>query len=128
MTREQALKEARKRFGKDARIQVYDKCSSPEARGDALATVKAARARIEAIEAEIAERLKALDWYQALRAEQKAERETIKSIGNAAMYYKFNVGKVSNVGGLSFYHVDGQGDTWEQAFAQADRGRVKRTA
>jgi hypothetical protein len=123
MTRDQALRQAVKRWGKSAYVQARERLSSPESRAAAGDTVKAARARIDAIDVEIRERLALLDWYQALQAERKAERAKMAAVGANAMYYKFSVGKVSNVGGMAFYSVGGQGDTWEQAFAQADGKR-----
>ena len=118
MTREQAQREATKRWGKQACIRASESLSSPEKRTAAKAMRDAGKARIEAIDAEIKKRLLELDWYTALLAEKKNLRDKwgqVKGTGDLS-YYKFSVGK--DVGYA--FHVCGSGDTWEEAFAQAD--------
>ena len=118
MTRDQALKEARKRWGDKAIIRAYDSLSSERKRETAAALFDEAKARIEAIDAEIKARLEALDWYQALLAERRLLVKQKQDNLGEKLYKKFAVGKDSS--GIAF-HVCGQGDTWEEAFAEADR-------
>ena len=117
MTRDKALREAQRRWGKKALIRAYDRISSPEERAEAREYFDAAKARIEAIDREIADRLAALDWYQALKAERAAMVKDKQTHIGRMSYYKFTVGRDSM--GIAFA-VEGQGDTWEMAFAQAD--------
>ena len=127
MTRQQAVAAAKKRWPLKAHIQAYDSVSSPEKRAVAAAEMAAARSRREAINAEVAARLKELDWYQALMAERRTATETLREAGRA-VYYKFSVGEVLGIG----FHVYGQGDTCGEAFAKADeraaRERQRRAA
>lgn len=115
MTREQAMKEARKRWGARAMIRAHERLSSPEQREAAAAEVRAMKDRRDAIEREINERLAALDWYQQLTAERKDVVKNIEQNRWRQAYYKFAVG--SDMGFA--FHVRGSGDTWEQAFANA---------
>jgi hypothetical protein len=124
VTRAQALKAAKKRWGKRALVRANDALSSPERRDEARTRTIALRSRRTAIEAEIAERLAALDWYQALRAEQRAVAAELDRVNVRQSYYKFAVGRAS-LGGFVF-SIEGEGDTWEDAFAKAD-ARVKGT-
>lgn len=119
MTRQQAEREAKKRWGAKGIIRASDSLSSPEKRNAAKALRDTCKARIEAIDAEIKQRLSQIDWYQALLAEKKSLRDEwgqIRGTGHLS-YYKFSVGKDL---GYAF-HVCGNGDTWEEAFAEADR-------
>jgi seryl-tRNA synthetase len=115
MTREQAAREAKKRWGKRAHIRADEKLSSPEKRAAAKTQTDALKARRDAIDKEIAERLAALDWYQALKAERRDVSQRLDNVRWETHYYRFGVGELF-VG----FHVHGEGDTWEQAFAAAD--------
>jgi len=120
MTKQQAEKLARKRWGKRAIVRQGDDMSSPERRAKGREQLIAARDEITAIEQEIAERLNALDWYQELLARK---REALKRKDAAfwpSMYYRFEVGKFDGLG----FSIEGQGDTFEQAFAKADEHRA----
>jgi len=120
MTRTQAIKEAQKRWGKKALVRAHEQLSSPERRADAAAQLTDAAARIEAIDREVAERLAVLDWYQALIAERKTLRAQKETANSWRSYYKFSVGQDAH--GFAFM-VLGKGDTWEEAFADADKHR-----
>ncbi len=116
MTREQAIKEARNRWGKAGIARASETLSSPERRTTQSDRNTALKARREAINAELAERLNALPWYVALIKERAEVAKELSSTQWNAHYFKFQVGKDL---GYAF-HVSGSGDTWEQAFAQAD--------
>jgi hypothetical protein len=94
--------------------------SSPERRAAADARFQEAKARIEAIDAERKARLEALDWYQALMAERHEMVRQKETNQWERSYKKFSVGKDSM--GIAF-HVCGQGDTWEEAFTNAERDK-----
>lgn len=116
MTREQALRKARKKWGTKALIRASEPISSQEKREAAAATMRAARERRDAIDKEVAERLKTLDWYQALMAERKETVKTINEVQGWVSYFKFNVGYDAGIA----FHISGYGDTWEQAFEKAE--------
>lgn len=112
-----ALAEARKRWGKDAHVRQYPKTRDEIPRDEARQIMLAARDRVKAIDAEIADRLKALDWYQALMAERVAKRKEADNAQAWALYFRCTVGTLSAFA----FHVKGQGDTWDEAFAAADK-------
>jgi hypothetical protein len=117
MTRHEATRAAAKRFGAKAHLRIRDGRTSPELREASISTLRVRRERVKAIDAEIAARLAALDWYRDLQAERRELTAAITmSLGNVAAY-KFAVGKIEGIG----FHVYGQGDTWEEAFAAADK-------
>lgn len=119
MTRQQAEKEARKRWGRKAMIRAGSAISSPEKRAEAKQRLQANKERRDAIDREVAERLKAMDWYQALMVERKSCLDAIRDSSGWNVYYKFSVGRDVGIA----FAVDGRGDTWEEAFARAD-GKV----
>lgn len=117
MTNQQAMKQATKRWGKQALIQNGGHFSSPERRAEAGEKAKSARARMKEIDQEISDRLKALDWYQALTSERRELQKVASDNSSLALRYRFQVGRNTGL----FFEVLGSGDTWEQAFEQADQ-------
>lgn len=120
MTNEQAKKQAQKRWGKESAIRNAGSFSSPDRRERASQAVREARAEIESIDKEVKERLAVCDWYQELQARRKTARKQIEDNQSLAMYHRFDVGRIGGVAGFQFFEVLGSGDTWEEAFAQAD--------
>ncbi|HEX7330355.1 MAG TPA: hypothetical protein VF290_02580 [Pyrinomonadaceae bacterium] len=120
MTNQQAMKQAAKRWGKQAMIENNGHFSSPERRTAAGEEAKTARSRIKEIDREIADRLKALDWYQALTSERRELQKVASSSSSLALRYRFQVGRNTGL----FFEVLGSGDTWEEAFKQADGRRM----
>jgi hypothetical protein len=117
MTREQAMKEARKRWGARAMIKAGQEITSEERRERARAERLDIKQKLEALAKERAERLKALDWLQAMDAEIRALRAKETALISDSTHYKFSVGKIDDI--LGAFFVRGQGDTWEQAFERA---------
>jgi hypothetical protein len=107
MTKARALKEAQQRWGKRAIIRF-----SPKA---LLASEKIPlRERRKAIKAEL-ETLPRIPETQPRRsALLREERDLIGQV----LGDRCNVGQEMDI--LAAFHVMGAGDTWEQAFAQAD--------
>jgi hypothetical protein len=124
MTNDQAMKQAAKRWGKKALIENNGRFSSPDRREAAREKAASARARIKAIDQEIADRLKALDWYQALTAERKDLQKTASENAGMSMFHRFSVGRDMGM----FFEVLGSGDTWEEAFAKADEREGRKAA
>jgi hypothetical protein len=121
MTRGQAIARLRKLWGARATYRVGERLSSPDARASQLAARKQIAAAREAIRNVIDRRLAATDWYQELRAEERALTNELKTL-DVLPYYRFTIGYRDRV--LGFFHVEGQGDTWEQAFNAAERKRT----
>ncbi len=102
MNTKQALAQARKRWGKKAVVQDIKLDTSPERR-------EQARKRYA--------ELKDLKG-DALTPELKKERDNIRSW---QWTFRFAVGRIESIAGaFEAFWVKGQGDTWEQAFAEAD--------
>jgi hypothetical protein len=120
MTREQAITKARKMLGKNAEIRVSASLTSPDRREAARARANAAREQIDALKREIAEREQAAGIPELRERKAKLAQERDYAMAESC-HYKFTVGHV--VSGL-FLHVDGQGDTWEEAFAKAEREKA----
>ena len=121
MTREQAKREAAKRWGKKSYWRVGVGVSSPERRDKAMEMVGQAKEARAELEAEIKRREEAAG-IPALREQMKVLSQTVRetALGHAG-YYKFQVGFIDNV--IGAFNVIGSGDTWEEAFAQADQRR-----
>lgn len=118
MTRNEAKKQAEKRWGKRALWRVGERQSSPERRQLALDEAAAIRQERATLEAEIG-RLEEAAGIPALRERIKtlsaATRERLLGEGS---YYKFEVGFRDSI--IGAFNIVGSGDTWEEAFAQAD--------
>ncbi len=115
MTREQAIKQAEKRWGKQAAWRVGSSRSSSEQRAERRTRLLALRAERETLEKAWQERLNAMPEYQEYTAKRKALIAAIRTV-DFVDYYKFLVGE--NLGFA--FEVKGHGDTWEEAFANAD--------
>lgn len=120
MTPSQADKQAKKRWGNGGFAEMYQRSSSPERREKASAELRAARERMDAINTEIRKRLAALDWYQELMREASELRKSIRDNESLALYHRFHVGKRSGMFGT----VLGSGDSFEEAFAKADKSNA----
>ncbi len=106
MNKTQALKEAVRRWGKDAIIKDDKRCATtPESR-------KAASEKRQAI-------------LKAITPEgKKARRDELDELLFQALRYRYSVG----VRGGFFISIRGYGDSWEDAFACADRMWGKKAA
>ena len=110
MNANQALAQARKRWGKRAMIEDSKRDSSEKIRAEAKTEL---------------ERLRA-----TLTKEQQQEpenRKLIRELASKTWRYRYRVGSFSDFCGLGAFLVNGEGDTWEAAFAKAD-GRNKKAA
>lgn len=117
MTRDQALRQAQKRWGKRAAIRAEGELSSPEKRAAAKERKDTLRSQKAELEAEITRREVAAGIPE-VRAQIQALSKPITSEMWESMRYRFTVGSVDGV--IGAFHVKGQGDTWEQAFDAAD--------
>lgn len=117
MTNQQAAAKAKKRWGKAFYVRNGESFSSPDKRKAALDTVLSARARKKEIDDEVQRRLNEMDWYQELQKERRECVERARKTEGYAHYYRFSVSRQTAMG---FHEILGQGDTWEEAFAQAD--------
>jgi hypothetical protein len=121
MTRDEAAKQAKKRWGTKAYWRVGQHTTSPEQRAAALEALRAARDEKEQRVKALQERLNATDWYVEAQAEISRLRQVIATTQGECNHYKFSVGR--SVGWAN--EITGTGDTWEQAFADADARAAK---
>jgi seryl-tRNA synthetase len=129
MTRDQAFKKIRKLLGPKAAADVRGDISSPEKRERASESLKFLRTRREELDAKITARQKELldvPDFQALLEERRKLRKEVDSFQGEALHYKFMAGRISGVGGISFFHVEAQGDTWEEVIAKLEAKAAKK--
>lgn len=124
MTNQQAAAKAKKRWGKQAYIRAGQSFSDGERRGRASTTLREARAEVKHIDEEITRRLSECDWYQELRQQRRELTKQISDTQGSATYYKFSVGRFNGWAN----EIIGWGDTWEEAFAMADKRVNSRAA
>lgn len=99
MNATQALKQARKLFGKDAAVQRSRHESSQKMRDEA-------RALIQSIKALPADERNA---PEIKRRHREACAESVR--------YQYTVGRITGIPGFSMFAVLGRGDTFEHAFS-----------
>jgi hypothetical protein len=108
MTRQEAIKKLGRLYGKKAGYRVSGGASNADERAaarDASRELGALKRELDAqIEKRKAELLNVPDYV-----------EMLKTATSLLLSYKFTAGYVSSMG---FFHVEGQGDTWEEVFAQ----------
>lgn len=104
MNRTQAMKEARRLFGKNAAIRDNGKPTSEEMRKEASAKLPHIRARLA----------------EAKGAERKEIRAELDAALGKALGYRYTVGCVQGACGFAWFAVRGQGDTWDAAFAKVE--------
>lgn len=123
MTRAQAIRKLRKEVGPKAFFEVRTSAPDKDARAvlsDYVRTLNAERTRLDAaLETRRAEVLNADPQYVQLRDARAVVNADLKTTFNR-LGYRFTIGVVSELG---FGHIEGQGDTWEEAFA--DRAKRK---
>lgn len=116
MTRDQALKEAKRRWGTRALIRAAESRSSSELRSKAKDDYERLKQEKETIEREISDRLDACDWYQELLRRRSEIRQMMKKPDSERFYHRFAVGKTE----IGAFWIMGEGDTWEEAFADVE--------
>lgn len=104
MTREEAFAELKKRWGKRGAYYVGKRLSSQERRDAAKAAL------------------------QPLYEEQRALNRRISALEEEARYYKFKVVETNWRGMTDMEMVHGRGDTWEEAFADADTKKASQAS
>jgi hypothetical protein len=113
MNRSQALKEAVRRWGKTAVV---------EDKGAALASTPERRA------AAAAEGKRLRESMPKDRRLTREEREAIDHCLVESYRRRYMVGTVSTLGPFSACLVHGWGDTWEEAFAEAEKNYPAKVA
>lgn len=115
MTRQQAVKRLGKVFGKKAAYRVTDGAPNAADREKAQAATRelnALRSELEARQTSL--RLKLLDVpeYRELTEHIADVKKQQSALTGIMLSYKFTAGYL----GMGFFHVEAQGDTWEEVF------------
>lgn len=112
MNSKQAMTQARARWGKKAAVQDSGKETSEAIR-------KAASAEVERLRATLTKE----------QQKEPANRKLIRDLSNVSCNFRYQVGSVQSIAGVfSAFLISGQGDTWEEAFARADRSDNRKAA
>jgi hypothetical protein len=118
VTRAEAVKRLRKHYGDKALYRVTAGAPNADQRAQATAAQRelneARKLLDEAMELRRAELLNVPD-YQAMVAQQKELRAGANRLMGIQHSYRYTIGRAE----LGFFHVHGQGDTWEEAFTKA---------
>ena len=122
MTRAEALKKVRKLLGPKAAIEVKEGITSPDRRQAASEEGRIISAEVKALSDRMEGRrqmlLAADDLYQSLLKEYRALKKRHNELTGEMLRYRFTTGRINGAGGISFFHVDAQGDTWEEVIAK----------
>jgi hypothetical protein len=121
MTRDQASKRLGKLFGKRALYRVVPGASNADEREAATTAQRELNALRREVEAKLAARREELlgadARYQEMAATLKRLRKEQNTLTGLQLSYRFTAGYE----GMGFFHVEAQGDTWEEVFAILDR-------
>ena len=104
MTKQQAMREARRRWGKNSVIEDigWKRASTKAERNAATQEVRAIR--------------------MLPRDEQRQHRKRLDELLSIQFGEQYRVGELTPLPGLgAAFHIRGVGDSWEEAFAEADR-------
>lgn len=121
MTRQEAAKRLGKLFGKKAGYRVTDNAPNAHQRGKAGEAIRELNDRLRDHNREMDE-LRAIllsgGEYQDMVRVQKELKKALNDLSGMRLGYKFTAGYVSSMG---FFHVEAQGDTWEEVFTILER-------
>lgn len=118
LSQKQAIAQLAKLYGKAAAWRINKAASTPAERAVARDSMPSLQARATQAKEAMEERRKALlqdPDYQRLIAEHKEARDAVERASGAMRSRRITVGKTNSI----FFHVTGEGDTWEEALEQA---------
>lgn len=119
MTRAEAVVKLKKLYGEKFYYSVMNIITSPDMREQARAELQAAKAAKESVDVEIRAWLAEQPIYQEKMARKLACIKNVNAIERKGLAYAFRFTIGRNIGWAN--EVKGHGDTWEQAFAEAER-------
>lgn len=121
MTRQEAAKRLGKMFGKKAGYRVTDNAPNAiqrEKAGDAIRALKTTLQEHNERMDQLRAFLLSDENYQDMVRVQKELKKALGDLSGMRLGYKFTAGYVSSMG---FFHVEAQGDTWEEVFSILNR-------
>lgn len=126
MLRAEAIRRLKKLYGAKAWWSVKEEISSPENRATAGEACRALKSQEEELSRQmdvVRKRLLEDPEYRSLLAAWKVVKNERAKLSGRQLFYRFEAGYVSGVGGISFAHVEAHGDTWEELFAELEKKR-----
>jgi len=127
MERAVALKKLQKLIGKKMGYRYDPNASSPEEREEAKAQLTQAVAERDATEKTMNERRRAIlaadAEYQAAVAARKQAGDRVSKLNGIIHRKRVTVGWSNNIAGLGFFHVDAEGDSWEEVISKVEAKR-----
>lgn len=115
------MKRLSKMFGSKFRYRVDPSAPSADERERTRTDLPALLKTREAAERAMRERQRVLlldPEFVQLEAEWKAARKAHAEAASALHHFKFTAGTLDGAGGLEFFRVHAQGDSWEDIFAK----------
>jgi hypothetical protein len=128
MTRDEATRKIKKLLGPKALLEARGEISAPDKRERAREAARFLKARTVELDAKIAARQKELldvPDYQAMLAERKTLRKDANDLLGDQLHYKFQAGTLGGFTGFPIFHVEAQGDTWEEVIAKLEEKKKK---
>lgn len=126
MERQTAVKKLSKLLGKQFAYRVDSGAPSKEERDEARNVWKVAAEAKRVVLAEKEARIKAVlaadPEYCRLRDEAKALNDQCTALVSITSRHKFTVGRSGRI----FFHVDAEGDSWEEVIEKVERTRSTR--
>ena len=122
MSPTQGIAALKRLLGKNARYRYDEKAPSASERAQAEAKLPALIAARNAAKEKLDARYKELvsdPLYRELSAEHKRLSNACSDTSHRARHhFRVTLGTVNSVAGLSFFHVDAQGDNWADVIAK----------
>jgi hypothetical protein len=123
MQRTVALKKLQKIIGKSLGYRINLKAATPEEREIALVELPTAVAEKDRLKKAKDERYAAIlaadAEYQTLSTELKAARDRVDLLSHTAhRSHKITVGRNIDAGGIGFFEVKAEGDSWEEVIGK----------
>jgi hypothetical protein len=119
VTRQEAVKRLEKLYGKGkAYYRIFAAITSPETRAAARAEIHTLTCKRDALDDEVQAWLNEQPFYQQKNAERKHIVGELRKAERSGLAhaYRFTIGK--SIGWAN--EITGEGDTWEEAFRQAE--------
>lgn len=127
MTRSEAMRRLEKLYGKGkAYYRMLQIITSPEIRAEALQELRDMRAKRDQLDKDVRTWLDAQPFYQVQMEQRRIFTGMIRDLEGRGIShaYRFTIGR--NIGWS--YEITGEGDTWEEAFHQAQTKEEKKSA
>lgn len=122
MERAVAIKKLTRILGKQLGYRVDPKAPDKDDREEARTKLPEARAERDTLEKQMTERrnaiLEADAEYQQLKAARVEAGKRLDKLGSITRHYRFTVGVIKSIAGMSIFEIKAEGDSWEEVIAK----------